>query len=168
MKKKEKQSITPKRRRFIEEYIVDCNGTQAAIRAGYAPKAANEQAAYLLAVPSVRAEVDRILAEKTSQCGAEASRVIAELVRLSFYDPGEIGKYPINGPADIALLPEDLRRCIIGWSWDKNNNFTLKLAPKTPNLELIGRNLGMFRDKVEHTGSGFSLVIHPEKRGRPS
>ncbi|MNY22928.1 hypothetical protein D3C86_1565690 [compost metagenome] len=55
----------------------------------------------------------------------------------------------ITSPLDLKLLPEQVRRCVIGWSWDRNGNFTLKLAPKTPNLELIGRHLGMFVERKE-------------------
>ena len=50
--------LSPKRQRFVDEYVVDFNGTQAAIRAGYAPKAANEQAARLLANASVKAAIE--------------------------------------------------------------------------------------------------------------
>ncbi len=42
-------SLTPKRARFVEEYLIDLNATQAAIRAGYSAKTANEQGAQLLA-----------------------------------------------------------------------------------------------------------------------
>lgn len=50
--------LSPKRQRFVDEYVVDFNGTQAAIRAGYSPKTANEQAASMLAIPSVKEAVD--------------------------------------------------------------------------------------------------------------
>ena len=50
--------LTPKNGRFVKEYLVDLNGTQAAIRAGYSPKTANEQAARLLANVSVRKVID--------------------------------------------------------------------------------------------------------------
>jgi hypothetical protein len=50
--------LSPKRQRFVDEYCADFNGTQAAIRAGYSPRTANEQAASLLAIPSVKAAVE--------------------------------------------------------------------------------------------------------------
>ena len=50
--------LTPKRQKFVEEYCVDFNGTQAAIRAGYSPRTANEQACALLAIPSVKKAVE--------------------------------------------------------------------------------------------------------------
>ena len=77
---------------------------------------------------------------------------------MGFYDPadlvivGEDGEVrDITSPKDLRLLPERVRRCIVGWSWDRKGNFTLKLAAKTPNLELIGRSMGMFieRKKIE-------------------
>ncbi|KCV32914.1 hypothetical protein L490_5260 [Bordetella bronchiseptica 00-P-2796] len=55
----------------------------------------------------------------------------------------------ISSPKDLRLLPEAVRRCVVGWSWDRNGNFTLKLAAKTPNLDLIGRHLAMFVDRKE-------------------
>jgi hypothetical protein len=50
--------LSPKRQRFVDEYCADFNGTQAAIRAGYAPKSAQEQAARLLSNAIVKAAVE--------------------------------------------------------------------------------------------------------------
>jgi len=50
--------LSPKRQRFVDEYCADFNGTQAAIRAGYSARTANEQAAALLAIPSVKEAVE--------------------------------------------------------------------------------------------------------------
>jgi phage terminase small subunit len=67
--------LSPKREAFCLEYIKDRNGTQAAIRAGYSQKTANEQAAELLAIPSVRARV-----EELSQALAKRALITAEEV----------------------------------------------------------------------------------------
>lgn len=68
--------LNPKRQRFVEEYLVDFNGTQAAIRAGYAPKAAKVQAAQLLTIPNVRAAVEAGRAKAAESCGWDEQRVI--------------------------------------------------------------------------------------------
>jgi len=65
--------LTPKQERFVSEYLIDLNGTQAAIRAGYSPKTANEQAARLLANVSVAAEV-----AKRSRKHAERAEITAQ------------------------------------------------------------------------------------------
>lgn len=67
-------------------------------------------------------------------------------LHMAFYDPADIAGANISGPQDIPNLPEDVRRAIIGWSWDKQGNFILKLSPKTPSLELLGRHLILWRD----------------------
>lgn len=57
------RALNPKQERFVREYLVDMNGTQAAIRAGYSPKTANVQASDLLAKPNIRAEVTKFQAK---------------------------------------------------------------------------------------------------------
>lgn len=73
--------LPPKRQRFVEEYLIDSNGTQAAIRAGYARNSANEQAAQLLADLSVRAAVDAARAEVSQRL-----RVTTEDVARTAWD----------------------------------------------------------------------------------
>ncbi len=61
-------SLTPKQARFVEEYLIDLNATQAAVRAGYSAKTANEQGAQLLAKLSIRqavAEAQAIRSKRT-------------------------------------------------------------------------------------------------------
>ncbi len=63
-----KGKLTPKQARFVEEYLIDLNATQAAIRAGYSAKTANEQGAQLLAKLSIRqavAEAQAIRSKRT-------------------------------------------------------------------------------------------------------
>lgn len=144
------RKLTAKQERFVAEYLVDLNATQAAIRAGYSAKTAEEQGYQLLRKTSVAkaiAEQKRARAERTE---VTADRVVDELAALSLYDPAAL--VDVMGPADIAKLPEATRRAIIGWSWDKQGRFVLKLSPKTPSLDLLGRHLGMFRDRIEHSG----------------
>lgn len=146
-------ALTDKQRRFAGEYLVDLNATQAAIRAGYSAKTAMQQGERLLRnveIASAIAEAQHARSERTQ---ITADRVLKELAAMALYDPAEIVQTPIDGPADIAKLPERVRRAIIGWSWDRNGNFVLKLSPKTPSLELIGRHLSLFKDNLNVTGS---------------
>lgn len=157
----EETEVTPKQQRFVEEYLVDLNATQAAIRAGYSAKTANEQGARLLTNVSVAEAISerRLALSKTAEVTQE--RIVAEYARMAFYDPASIAGQPMSGPGDIPNLPEDVRRAIVGWGWDKSGNFTLKLADKNAALTSLGRHLGMFTDKVEHSGE-MKLNILPE------
>jgi hypothetical protein len=85
---------------------------------------------------------------------------------MAFYDPADIAGHPIAGPQDICGLPEPVRRAIVGWGWDKQGNFTLKLSPKTPSLIEIGRHLGIAQ-RHEVTGKdGTELIPRETDPGR--
>ena len=51
------RKLTPKQERFVQEYLIDLNATQAAIRAGYSAKTAEQQGYQLLQKPSVQAAI---------------------------------------------------------------------------------------------------------------
>lgn len=146
------KKLTDKQLTFCREYLIDLNATQAAIRAGYSAQTANQQGPRLLVNVGIQSEIQRLFEERSQRVEVTADRVLEELKALAFYDPGEIGKHKITGPQDIANLPEPLRRCIIGWGWDKTGNFTLKLSAKTPQIDLIGQHLGMWKNRLELTG----------------
>ena len=118
--------MTPKQRAFAREYLIDHNGTQAAIRAGYSAHTANEQASALLAKPNIRALVDAGTKKKAQKLELTAERVLADIIRLTkkAEDAGEI-----------------------------NNAFK--------GVELQGKHLKLFTDKVEHSGSVTIKVINP-------
>lgn len=145
--------LTEKQKAFCAEFIVDLNAAKAAIRAGYSQATAKEIGFENLTKPHIQAEVQRLMDERGRRVKVNGDRVLQELVAMAFYDPADIASVEVKCPADIAKLPEDVRRAIVGWSWDRNDNFTLKLSGKTQQLEMIGRHLKLFTDKHEHTGA---------------
>ena len=86
IKKTEYDKLSAKRQRFVDEYCIDFNGTQAAIRAGYSSKTANEQAARLLANVSVRKALDEKRLEIAESSKLKVSDVIDELRNIAFSD----------------------------------------------------------------------------------
>jgi phage terminase small subunit len=142
--------LTPKQETFVREYLVDLNATQAAIRAGYSPRTANKQGAQLLAKPAIRAAIAAAKLDRGERLGVEADRVLREIASMAFYDPVDLTG--LGSPRDIKHLPEDVRRAIVGWSWDRNGNFTIKLADKSKALDQLARHLSLYNDKVELQG----------------
>jgi phage terminase small subunit len=101
--------------------------------------------------------------------------VLKEISRMAFYDPLDLieivreampdelrggielsddGKVitGLRSAQDIKFLPEDVRRAIVGWGYDRNQNFTLKLADKSKALDQLARHLSLYNDKLEVTG----------------
>ena len=110
--------LSAKRQRFVDEYLIDLNGTQAAIRAGYSPKTARQQADQLLSKLDVKEAVEAGIKARAAQSQVTQEYVVKKLHRL----------------AELSSDP----------STDKYN-------PQAANksLELLGKHLGMFSDKVE-------------------
>jgi len=150
-----------RKRCFIAEYLVDFNGTQAAIRAGYSPKTATEQASRLLSNVNIRQEVQNQVEEKLNALGVNAFLVLQELAYVGFSDCRQIFKEDgtlknlkeldekaARAIASIEVFEEyagrgDERRLI---------GFTKKMKfwPKVPALELLGKKFGIFIEKMEH------------------
>lgn len=155
-------SLTPpQRERFAQEYIVDLNGKQAAIRAGYSPKTAEAQASRLLSNVKVRDRIQEMMNERSEKTGINAERVLKEIERLAFYDLGDAELKKVKSLADIAKLPESLRRAIVGYGYDKKGRFILKFADKTRSLEQYGKHLKLFTDVIDnrHTFTQMGRIV---------
>lgn len=80
--KAKKDGLTPKQKKFCDEYLVDCNGAAAAIRAGYSKKTAAAIAAENLTKPKIRAYIDKRMAEKESELIATQDEVLRHLTSV--------------------------------------------------------------------------------------
>jgi phage terminase small subunit len=106
-------AITPKQASFVQEYLIDKNATQAAIRAGYSKKTANEQGARLFANVSVRASIDAALSDIAERTGITAERVLRERARLAFFDVRKL--FDKDGfPIPLHQMDEDTAAAIVG------------------------------------------------------
>jgi phage terminase small subunit len=142
--------LTPRQARFVEEYLVDLSATQAAIRAGYSRNTAGRIGSENLRKSEISAAIDIAMSARSDRTEVTADRVLSEISVMAFYDPGDL--IDVRGPADIKRLPEGIRRAIVGWGWDRNQNFTLKLADKSKALDQLARHLSLYNDKLEVTG----------------
>jgi phage terminase small subunit len=75
-------AFSPLQQRFCEEYVVDLNATQAAIRAGYKATNARSQASALLTKPNIQEEIQRLREERSKRVGLTADVVLNRLRQL--------------------------------------------------------------------------------------
>ena len=104
------QPLAPRQRVFVEQYLVDLNGKEAAIRAGYTPDAATVRAAKLLRRVPVRQAVAAAMAARAARTGITVERVIAEYARIAFADWrrfADWGPGHVRFAARRALTPDD-------------------------------------------------------------
>jgi phage terminase small subunit len=89
--------LTPLETRFAEEYLIDLNGTQAAIRAGYSDKTAGQIAYGLLRKPKIMQEIDRLKLERCERTRVTADRVILELAKIGFSSMKDVATWDAGG-----------------------------------------------------------------------
>lgn len=150
--------MTLKQERFVEEYLIDLNATQAAIRAGYSPKTANEQGARLLAKVSIQAAVSKAQAERSRRTGINQDRVLLELAKVAFLNPVDV--IDMDGATIRGEANRDDTACIasvkvktIPTDDGQITEREVKVYDKLKALELLGKHLGMFTDKVKVDGA---------------
>lgn len=85
-----KVKINEKQLKFCREYVVDLNATQAAIRAGYSPRTAQEQSARMLSKAIITLEVQRLLSESKALARTSAEKVLNEIANIAHVDIAEI------------------------------------------------------------------------------
>lgn len=153
-----KVALTAKQKRFVEEYLIDLNATQAAIRAGYSSKTAQEQSSRLLSNVMVQETIAKAMAERSKRTGINQDRVIQELARIAFVNPQNV--IQTSNASVRQDISEDDAACIqavkVKMSESENGSSCereVRLNDKLKALELLGKHLGMFKDKVEIDGS---------------
>lgn len=144
--------MTEKQIRFCDEYMIDLNATQAAIRAGYSARSAGTNGPRLLGNAGVRARIDEAMAEQSRRTGVTAERVVRELARLAFVNAPDVIDMRTARLREDAT--EDDRATIASIKVKTGDQFTereIRMCDKVKALELLGRHLGMFTDNVKLT-----------------
>jgi phage terminase small subunit len=150
------RGLRPKYARFVQEYLVDLNGTQAAIRAGYAAANADVQASQLLRIPKVAAALAEALAERQRRCDLTADRVLLEFARLAYadiralYDADGQLKRPCELDAAIAPAVAQLEvRTTTRKSGEIETVQKVRLVEKVPALRALAEHLGMLKMRLD-------------------
>ncbi len=151
-----KPGLTPKQQRFVEEYLVDLNGTQAAIRAGYSAKTAGWICQELLTKTHIQQAVQAGRAALSARTEITQDRVLKEYARLAFLDPRKLFDNT-GAPLAIHQLDDDTAAAIAGLDVVQVGNSEVgvgdvlkyKLCDKKGALDSVARHLGMFNDKLD-------------------
>ena len=153
------RKLTPKQAEFVRQYLVDLNATAAAIRAGYSERTAKSQGQRLLTNVDVSAALAAAKAEREQRTEITQDRVVSELAKIAFADPRELMEWGPEGVKlkDSAELTEEQAASVAEVSettTKDGGSLRLKKHDKVKALELLGRPLGMFTDKVKSEISG--------------
>lgn len=146
--------LTAKQQRFVEEYLIDLNATQAAIRAGYSARNAGKIGPELLGKTRVAEAVSKAIATRSRRTGINQDRVLRELAKVAFVNAADvidIDEAALRSDAnrdDTAAIASVKVKTIPTEAGDIVER-EVKTYDKLKALELIGKHLGMFKDKVD-------------------
>lgn len=146
--------LTPKQERFVQEYLVDLNATQAAIRAGYKSKNADKMASQLLGKTRVSEAIQERMKKREQRTEITQDMVLRQLSKIAFADIKNTVEWDRSG---IRLRDSDevdgtILAAISETEVKGVVTKEVKLNDRMKALELIGKHLGMFKDNVNVTG----------------
>lgn len=147
-------ALTEKQKRFCDEYLIDLNATQAAIRAGYSVKNADKIGSELLGKTRVSETISRKIAERSKRTGINQDRVIQELARIAFVNPqnvidSEDASVREDATEDDLACIQSVKVKTMDGAKGKSVEREVRLNDKMKALELLGKHLGMFKNKLE-------------------
>jgi len=168
---KKKASVKPvwiptvKQQRFIEEYPIDFNGTQAAVRAKYSKKTAAQQATRLLRNVHIQAAIQKRIGKLTAKADVTVERILSELANIGFANLGDYFRITKDGEPfiDLSDITEDqsaaLQEIMVEDFKDGRGDdardvrrVKIKMLDKSTALDKLGKYLGMFVDRVRLEG----------------
>ena len=164
--------LTTKQQLFVHEYLIDLNGTQAAIRAGYSKRSAEVQASKMLRKGKVKEVLDEALAQRIEETKIDANWVLERLASEAVADMGDL--YDDNGNLlPIKQWPKLWRQGLVsGVETQKLGNGEdaistvnkIKLIERSKIIDMIGKhvNVQAFANKLEHTGVNGTPLIPEE------
>lgn len=167
-------NMTAKQKRFCDEYLIDLNATQAAIRAGYSAKRASEQAYQLLQKTTVQEYIQKRKADRIERTEITQDFVLSELMAIASVNATDYARVvEKNATAEVdgqiiqlydaegnpvmyrtvePLLTEELtetQKKALAVIKKGRDGFEIKPYDKLKVLELLGRHLGMWDKKTE-------------------
>lgn len=178
--------LTPKQSRFVDEFLLDFNATQAAIRSGYSKKSARQVGAANMSKAAISAEIKRRTMETGKRLEATRERVLNELVRLAFSDIKNVAKWgrvevkqidSETGEAAVATIdldlipsdeiPKDVSRAISEIRKTRDG-LVIKMHNKLPALEKLARHLGLDQpDEEDEQPRRIEISWLPPREIRP-
>lgn len=163
--------LTDKQKTFCHEYLLDLNGTQAAIRAGYSPKTANEQAAKMLAKASFQSYVQNLKSKRVERTEITVDKVLTELAKIGFSNIQDYIKQGFE-ISDISTLDKSAASAIESIKIKTmhgdfpSTEVSFKLHDKLSALEKIAKHIGFYEIDNKQKGNieGLrSLIIESVK-----
>lgn len=170
--------LNDKEKVFVNEYLIDLDPVRAALEAGYSKTVARSKAfqwvsdSKLNPKPYIRIAIQEEMDARAERTKITADQVLAELAKIGFSNIKDFVKFDPDGVVNIIDSEEltlEQAACIAEISQSEgaqNSNFKFKLYDKPKALEMLGKHLKLFTEKIEHSGKDggpVGIVLMPAK-----
>lgn len=163
--------LSDKQKRFCEEYLIDFNGTQAAIRAGYSKKTAKEQSSRALTLVNVQEHIAFMQRQTSEKLNITKERVLNEYAKIAFSDIRNLFNEE-GALVDITKLDDNSAGAVSSvksseeWGEDKHGNRIVvgnlkevKVFDKIRALQDLGKHLGLFKEDNDQSKPVVNNII---------
>ena len=151
------QKLTPKQQRFADEYLIDLNATQAAIRAGYSKKTADTMASRLLGNVKVAEYIAKMMESKQSDLIATQDEILQTLTRILRREERE--HIVVTLKSRKSYTDENGKRVTEENETAQLIEIPTKVSDVNRAAELLGKRYGLFTDKVDLSGGALTVVV---------
>lgn len=162
-------ALTAKQKLFCNQYLIDLNATQAAIRAGYSKKTAAEIGHENLIKPQIEAYISELQKELSRKTNITPEMVIAEIGRIGFsniqdfIEEGNTVTDISQIPRDVAASVKSIKKSVTEWGSGKDAGTktvtAFEIYDKLSALEKIGRHLGIFEADNKQKSATITVTI---------
>ena len=150
-------ALTEKQKRFCNEYLVDLNATQAAIRAGYSEKTANRIASENLSKLDIQEYIKNLMDSKQSDLIASQDEVLQTLTAIMRREKKEI--IVASERTRKSYYDKNGKKCIDETEVPVCVPIDTKISDVNKAAELLGKRYGLFTDKVKVDGSTKVVIV---------
>ena len=161
------RKVTHRQQAFAREYLVDYNGTQAAIRAGYSKKSAAQQASALLRLPKVIEELAKRAAPVKKRAELKASELLEVMQSVAYGDVSNLFK-PSSGNGSVSTI-KDMRELgedqvlVAGYKRGADGSVELKFENRMRARELLMKHLGLLKEQMRLEVSSEVTIAEQER-----
>ena len=146
--------LTEKQQRFVDEYLIDLNATQAAVRAGYKAKNAQQIGSENLSKLVIAEAIAEKMAERSKRTGVNQDRVVLELAKIAFVNAADVidpenATIKEGATSDDTAAIQSVKVKVIPTKGGEGVEREVRLNDKLKALELLGKHLGMWNDKMD-------------------
>lgn len=162
------KGLTAKQQRFCDEYLIDLNATQAAIRAGYSQKFAGQNADKLLKNTKVREYIEKRMAEKEAELIADQDEVLRYLTAVMRREMMESVVVTLQSKTEKWVKDEEtgkLKKQTVTEESPAVVPIPAKLSDANKAAELLGKRYSLFTDKVNLDGKAKVVIVDDLEEG---